>query len=320
MMANCHDLFQEFEEKIVLHESKRKYLRKGRNALRRIIRTAFRDADRSPLPDFKGQGSYAMSTIINPIKGEYDIDDGIYLRHLPETRLEEWPTPATVHAWIVDAVKGHTDTSPIDKRTCVRVVYAGDYHIDLPIYGQLDGKTYLAEKADKGWHESDPESLTTWFADSVKAKGQQLRRMVRYFKAWADYRSQEGKMPSALILTVLVTEEYGLFDRDDSCFGDLTQKIRSRMLGDTTIINPVDPDEDLYERAKTDEKNRFIKAMARVNEAAQRALGATDKPEACREWRACFGDRWPSCDDIEEESKQRYTKRPAILRDDARSA
>lgn len=49
----------------------------------------------------------------------------------------KWPTPETVHNWLVKATDGHTNEKPIDKKTCVRVVYAGQYHVDLPAYAEF---------------------------------------------------------------------------------------------------------------------------------------------------------------------------------------
>ena len=80
------------------------------------------------MPKFHAQGSFATQTTVNPLDGEFDLDDGVYLQHLDEYDQSGWPTPETVHGWIVDATNGYTKEKPIDKRTCVRVRYAGQYH------------------------------------------------------------------------------------------------------------------------------------------------------------------------------------------------
>ena len=104
---------------------------------------------------------------------------------------------ATVHQWLVNATDGHTSEKPMDKRTCVRVRYAGQHHVDLPAYGELNGKYLLAVKGETKWPHSDPMALTDWFVGQVKSRGEQLRRIVRYLKAWADFKSNRGgKMPS----------------------------------------------------------------------------------------------------------------------------
>lgn len=62
-----------------------------------------------------------MGTIVNPLDGEYDIDDGVYLQNLDKENKDSWPTPETVHSWIYKAVEGHTKEDPIDKRIKERV-------------------------------------------------------------------------------------------------------------------------------------------------------------------------------------------------------
>ncbi len=116
---------------------------------------------------------------------------------------------ATVHQWLVNATDGHTSEKPMDKRTCVRVRYAGQHHVDLPAYGELNGKYLLAVKGETKWPHSDPMALTDWFVGQVKSRGEQLRRIVRYLKAWADFKSNRGgKMPSGVILTVLAANHF----------------------------------------------------------------------------------------------------------------
>lgn len=319
-MANCHDLFVSYHKSIGLSSPAKEKLRKARDAIRERIGNSFRDAKRTPLPEFHEQGSYATHTIINPIDGEYDIDDGVYLQNLSKTDNSNWPTVETVHKWIVDAVVGHTGHSPIDKRTCVRVVYAGQYHVDLPIYAELNGENLHAEKGQQGWHKSEPKAIITWFQDAVKKDSEQLRRIVRYFKAWADYASKDGKLPGGFVFTVLVVGKFLSHDRDDVCFGKLVKAIHSKIMSSLYVLNPVDSSEDLLARYTKDQKKRLIDTLSRLQKVAAKALSTDSKLEACKAWRTEFGSRWPDCDAIEKSDRPLYTTTPAILKDDARSA
>ena len=87
-----------------------------------------------------------MKTLVNPIEGEFDLDDGIYLQGYEDLDFDDWVVPSTVHSWIKKAVDERTEQDVIDKDTCVRVPYASGYHIDLPIYICKDGVAYLAHK------------------------------------------------------------------------------------------------------------------------------------------------------------------------------
>lgn len=215
-----------FHEIISLDSNKKMELRKSRNALRDRIRWYFRNVLKIPAPKFRGQGSYSMGTTVNPLDGEFDIDDGVYLLHLDSSDAGTLPTPDTAHRWIVNATEGHTKEKPVDKKTCVRVRYAGQYHVDLPLYGKKGSEYLLAENGHKGWHASDPLALTDWFLSSVKRCGEQLHRTVRLLKAWADFQSgRRGKMPSGLILTVLAVQNIRLDSRDDICLAQTVEAI-----------------------------------------------------------------------------------------------
>ena len=294
-MADLQDKFKTFHDRIALMSGKKVSLRTARNALRDKIRKYFRDVLKLNVPKFHGQGSYSMGTMVNPLNGEFDIDDGVYLQHLDTSDKSEWPTPETVHRWLVQATDGHTGQKPVDKRTCVRVRYAGQYHVDLPVYGELNGAYLLAEKGEKGWHQSDPLALTDWFKGRVKIHGEQLRFIVRYLKAWADFQSsRRGKMPNGLILTVLAADHFYADTRDDIALANTLRNIDDAMRIILSVCNPVDAAEELTSRLTDQQKKRFQEAISDTADAATEAINIDDRHEASNIWRKQFGDRFPS--------------------------
>ncbi len=317
-MADCHDLFQQLDEKIKLTNSKRDDLMQARDAIRGRINKYFSDELKAASPDFKMQGSFAMKTTTNPLSGEFDVDDGVYLRNLPDSK-DDWPASSTVHSWIYRSVDGHTKEKPTDKRTCVRVTYAGHYHVDLPIYGQLGSETYLSEKGDEGWHPSDPIKFKDWFIGKVKNTDEQLRRIVRYIKAWADYESGKIGMPSNMILTVLTANAFVRYERDDSSFSNVLNSINDQIANSFVVANPVDLSEDLASELTQSQRNRFRERVSVFAQDSVEALQEESKEAACKRWASHFGDRFPSCKGLDEE-KALTTSAPAILKDDARSA
>ena len=318
-MAECHDLFQQFHEKIKLHDSKKDSLQTARDGIRNRIEKYFKEELKQKIPNFKMQGSFAMKTTVNPLNGEYDVDDGVYLNNI---ETEKWPTPAAVHKWIYDAVDGHTNENPVDKRTCVRVKYANNYHVDLPIYGTSEDLPYLAEKFDSGWHISDPCKLKDWFIDQVQTQGEQLRYIVRYIKAWADFDSQShGECSSSIILTVLATGcFYPYMNRDDASFARTLNNIRDSVCTLFRVKNPIDESEIISDRLTNAQKDLFKNRINAAVSGASKALQTNSNKEGCKEWRILLGNRFPNCDLIEENTVALKTIAPAILHDDARSA
>lgn len=305
-MSNLHNEFGTFHDKVALSPGKKASLRTSRDAVRERIRNFFREGLEVEAPKFHAQGSYAMGTTVNPLNGEFDIDDGVYLQHLDRHDSTKWPTPDTVHKWLITAVDGQTDEQPVDKRTCVRVLYTGRYHVDLPSYAMLNGEFLLAEKGEAGWHRSDPKALADWFKRQVRQRGEQLRRVVRYLKAWADYQAgKRGTMPSSLILTVLATEHFCPSDRDDVSLSNTATAIRNAVKPVFCVRNPVDPAEELTSRLEADQKTRFQKAISELADDSVTAVASTNTAKASRLWRGQLGDRFPLIEDASEDPNQK---------------
>jgi hypothetical protein len=293
-MADLQDEFTRFHDRIALTSGKKAVLRTARDAIRERIRNYFRETLKITVPKFRGQGSYAMGTTVNPIGGEYDIDDGVYFQHMDNQDDSDWPAAATVHQWLMKATDEHTSEKPMDKRTCVRIRYAGQYHVDLPSYGELNGQYLLAVKGEARWPHSDPIALTYWFKAMVKLHGEQLRRLVRYLKAWADFQSgRRGKMPSGLILTVLAANHFQRHEKDDIALTHTFQAILSAVSTIFFVLNPVDINEALTERLTDAQKTRFRVAIKAAAEDTSLAITQEDPHSASKLWRKQLGDRFP---------------------------
>jgi len=288
-VADCHKSFLDFNTVISLNSSHKKSLRKSRNAVREKIRDYFRDKQNGFFPKFHGQGSFMMNTIIDPLDGEFDIDDGIYFK----VEAEPFQSISTFHRWICEAVDGHTKQSPIDKQTCIRLVYARQYHLDLPIYYIIEGQTpYLAHKG-QGWIKSDPREFIKWFNSKADTNGQ-LKRIVRYLKAWSDYR--QGDLPSGLIFSILAANNIFFDERDDVAFYRTLLNIKSRLELNFVCYRPTTPaDENLLEDYSKTNKDYFLGQLGSFIQSAEKALGEkTSQKDACKAWQRHFGeDRFP---------------------------
>lgn len=311
-MANCDNLFKEFNERIKLSSSKKESLRVSRDSLREKIRTKFEDKDYAVR--FCWQGSFAMNTIITPKDNDYDIDDGIYI--LTDSEPEE--NIATLHRWIVEAAEDHTSQSPTDKNPCVRVHFADGHHVDLVLYHMKDSDEHprLAHKRD-GWIVSDPREFTDWFNAQCDEKGQ-LKRIIRYYKAWADHL--RGNMPSGLELTILATNNKALSDRDDVAFLDTMNSIQDSLQISFQCYRPTTPREDLSADYSETRKDYFLARLSSFVQSGEQALEEANQKDACPKWKRHFGPRFP-CDLAEDRLDDAAVyESPAFIRSDARSA
>ncbi|WP_338555593.1 CBASS cGAMP synthase [Paenibacillus sp. KS-LC4] len=321
-MSVCHDLFIDFHSEIFLTSDKKESLRTSRNAVREKIKKHFRDKLKLEEPKFYGQGSYMMNTTVVPIDGEFDIDDGIYLQNLEGVEEKDWPIPTTVHNWILDAVNGHTSSSPVDKNTCVRVIYKANYHVDLPIYVMSGSHPKLAHKS-KGWIDSDPKELTKWFNGEATSKGAQLKRIVRYLKAWKDYKEGETKLPSGMILSILAINHFvsDYKDNDDKALVETVRAIKEALDTSFSLVRPVFPSEELINDWSETKKTNFLDKLDSLIKKGDEALTSSDKTSASKKWRGIFGDRFPEYQAPDSETSAAFrSTSPAILGNHGRSA
>jgi hypothetical protein len=319
-MADCHDLFCEFLDKIRLSHSKRESLRTSRTANRDRIKDHFREELKKEVPKFYGQGSYNMHIIVNPLDDDFDIDDGIYLQGFG-TDQSEWPSCETVHGWIIDATKGYTKSPPKSRSNCVRVPYVG-YHVDLPCYiNNAEGVPMLLRKG-KDPVESSAREFSKWFQDKVNAYGDQLRHIVRYLKAWRDHQGGDALLASGLGLTILASDNFIADDRLDVAFIKAVTRIHSHMSAGGRITKPVRPYENLDDGWTSKEREDYVKKLKTLMDRGNDALDEESKSVASGIWRQIFGSRFPTVEEEKTKSAAPYvmvSSRPPILGNDGRS-
>jgi len=290
-MANCNTEFSQFLDNIQLGKTKIENLRTSRDALRERIKTYYKEKNEN-MPDFLGQGSFKAHTCINQKDEDYDIDDGVYLNHLPENKAD-WPKTETFHDEIMEAVKGHTDLPPKDKTACVRVQYKKEYHVDLAIYGEFDKKIYLARKGNDQWEENSPKLFTEWILGKVKSHGEQLRNVIKYIKKWAYYNGWINNI-SGFFITILVGNHFSpVAERDDLALYNTLVNITDYLRISRKIIRPVIPMKNMTESFSADEMDTMISRFGKFRDKAQESVMGVKKKDAQETWRSLFGDDFP---------------------------
>lgn len=309
-MANNHEQFIAFNKTI--NSNKRATLKKNRDALRERIKNYFsREYPDEIQPKFHWQGSYAMHTILNPLKDEnnlgvYDLDDGVYFigKSEDERHSVQW-----YHDRIYEAVDGHTSIKPDDNKPCITVNYGDGHHIDLPIYFMVEGDKHplLAHKT-KSWLDTDPRELLNWF--NGRDEHPQLRRIVRYLKAWCEYIrfKKEIKMPTGCSLTMLAVKNFKSNERDDIAMKNILVAIHNSLSSKFECLRPTFPkNEDLFEEYSETRKNNFMQELKSFRGDAERAIESKNPHEACMKWQKHFGDRF-SCSTAKDEDEDAQAK------------
>jgi hypothetical protein len=286
-MANMNKAFFDFDNEIKLTKSRKDKILASRNAVREKVKKYFSEDLKVNQPQFKTQGSFTINTALNPVgDNEVDTDDGIYLQHISDN--DKWPTPKEAHQMILDALKGHTQDGCEDKSSCVRVIYRNFYHLDLPVYIMKDDHAYLAQTKLNEWQHSDSKDFKDWFYKH--RTNEQTSRIVRYLKAWRDYRDFGF---SSIELTILAVENFSFQEnRDDLALyhtlGNINMAIQSYI-----IRKPVAPYENLWEDLLQEEKKERIGQLQSLFGDVKSAIENTSEHRSSLILKAQLGERFP---------------------------
>ena len=355
-MANCSSIFRSYNTKIRLSDNDREVLKKARNSLRDRMQKAYekfsKEEKKTHSIEFQSQGSFVMDTIIKPIEDDFDLDDGVYF--IGDLTEEQRAETQTFHDVIIKAIDRNNEIEDvIDKPTCVRVKYYSKYdgrelgfHVDLPIYyAETHEQPELAHTKD-GWVESNPVEFIAWFEEKAKSnfnkaflyestkyfndyekwlsdirkKDTQLRRIVRYLKAWADLKRKE--MPPGIVMSILAANNFVENERDDIALRDTLVSIKNDLdENDFTCIRPTPKvGEDLFANTSKEEKGYFYNALNSFIESANFAINNPNQKDACLKWKKHLGERFPCHLAKDEIEGSKIYAAPPIKNDNSKSA
>lgn len=150
------------------------------------------------------QGSWPHKTIIKPAEGvEFDADVMLIL----EEKSDWADSPKTYITKVHDALACHGIYKSLVKPAkcrCVRVAYAGDYHVDIvPLVALSDGRRVIVNGDDDTWEDTDPTGFTTWMKQKNDLTSGNLKRVIRLFKYLRDHRDDFKRTRSVLLTAML---------------------------------------------------------------------------------------------------------------------
>lgn len=292
-------------------------------------------------PRFFTQGSWAYKTLNAPAQQgqQADLDDGAYLPMTFVTGAKpSFVSKALFTA--VDAILGELAMQmewKLDKSkaTCSRLEISAKGHIDVPLYAIPDQDFVTLEKAaaargyhafaeaagaigrdswavlptgsvllairDGTWAESDPRPVKDWFLNQVVLQGEQLRRVVRYLKAWRDWTWKQGG-PNSLLLMVAISKVFGERDRrDDLAFLDVVRALPDEFR--RGVFNPVQPSEDLTKKYGERGVRNLIERIEELLKYLDAAImQSSDAAQSCTWLQQKLGPRFPKNLDAVKES------------------
>jgi cyclic GMP-AMP synthase DncV-like protein len=282
------------------------------------------------------QGSYAMKTMIQHDRNDYDVDDGVYFKRdrLKDDQGQD-KSPEDARKMVSDALQDkHFADQPEPRDNCVRVYYKSEgYHVDVPVYREnrttdpftgAEKKWFEIAAGDK-WRTSDPLANTQWFKNANTSKSPdastdgnegQFVRIVRMVKAFA--RSRWGwtdKIASGFTISKMCCDNFARDDgRDDRSFRRTLRGISLQLALGVAVRHPV-LDENLAESG--DAKTNFLKEKIDENLKHLEVLDRLDctHDDAMKAWDALFFTDWFSKQpDPSKKSKIEKASGPAVIK------
>lgn len=284
----------------------------------------------------QGSWAYKTLNAPAQMPQQADIDDGCYLPLSFVTQTRRPSVAAAVFFQVVEEALTPLAAARkwkliTDKATCVRLEIAPRAHIDVPLYAIPDQEfeTLTARVLDHGfesfseavlakaerdawtalprnsvllahreedWIESDPRPVKEWFQNEVQARGEQLRRVVRYLKAYRDWAWPSGGPASLLLMAAAVPKFERRDRRDDLALLDVVAELPAALR--KGVSNPVDEKESLTERLRkgSGDKDLVEEAATKFEECEKLlrgALAAGNAGQACTWMQQAFGTRFP---------------------------
>jgi hypothetical protein len=199
---------------------------------------------------YEPQGSWPHETIIKPAEGvEFDADFMLVMKEQPD-----WAdSPKTYISKVRSALARHGTygelVQPVKNR-CVRVVYAGDYHVDVvPYLALADGRQVIVNGETDGWEDTDPAGFTEWMKGKNDTSGGHLKKVIRLFKYLRDHQDN-FKLTRSVLITALLGERVnsanliadpGYYEDLPTAFFNLVSDLNVWLQANPSMPSIVDP-------------------------------------------------------------------------------
>jgi len=306
-MSDAQSSFTSFHSTIRLDPENNEMLREKRDTLLKNLKDKINPA--APSYSTFHQGSYELSTGVNPLGGDPDMDVGIIFDCQPE----DYGDPVVLKRFVRNALE-HINRTVRIRKPCVTVEYLKggerEMHIDLAIYcTNSSGVTQLARGRESDptntdfryWETSEPKKLNTTIIDAFSgADREQWRRVVRYLKRWRDIKIGHKNIPSIALTVEAIQQFKAVYDKVDGkhrdliAMRDMLDRILSRWVGKRLQVGlPVEPYCDLLENVTDIQIEDFKTKLTKLRDVLNDADKEADTHEACKLLQGQFGVDFP---------------------------
>ncbi|MBN2213979.1 MAG: nucleotidyltransferase [Bacteroidales bacterium] len=284
--TQIENLLARMAESIQLDDTRKERMKSAYEAIENLLKedtTFFKKIDFEVYP----QGSVRIGTTVKPIaKNEFDLDIVIHL-------ILDWHkyTPEQIYNELKRVlINNGSYREKIElKNRCIRLNYAGDFHMDIIPGCQENSfdqdKLLVADRELGNWTSSNPRGYSSWFMQKVNiiqltllekaytmeklpidefAKKKPLQRAVQLIKMYRDkfFENNQEMATTSIILTTIFGEYYNgeesIFNTIENIISKIKNDIPNKEMSFSRIVvlNPVNNEEDFTDKW-TDKPNLY---------------------------------------------------------------
>ena len=246
-------------------------------------------------------GSWAHRLIIKPIQenDEFDADVLLYVQEQPD-----WLPKDYIEKLYTEFRSSSAYRHLVSRKTrCLRINYAGQFHIDLVPYLERGTQRYITNRLDPAgegsFEASNPVTFTEWIDERQRFTNGTFIKVVRLAKYLRDFKSTF--VCKSIILTTLLGNEVNEIEasvypekyRDvPSTFVTLLEKLAASLPASMpAVMDPAETGDNFTDRYG-DEWNyeNFRSRIIYYSDKARLAYDESDRDKSIALWREIFGD------------------------------
>lgn len=299
--AQIDDLLARAAEKLQLDKTRREKIESSYMSIQEVLEN---DPEFFNSKSFEiyPQGSVRIGTTVKPLaKNEFDLDIVLHIRD----KNYEQTNPIKVYNELKRVLKndGRYEDKVEPKTRCVRLKYAGDYHMDI-LPGcqekiQNEDVIIIPDRELKEWLISNPRGYAKWFLEKAEtirltllekaysaeeipaddfATKKPLQRAVQIIKRYRDlfFEKSPDYATSSIVLTTIAGELYqnqeSIFETIDSIISQIKNKVNVSRTQRIKVLNPVNEEEDFTDKWEREPQyySEFIRFSESLYESWQR--------------------------------------------------
>ncbi len=294
------DDFEAFlREEVNLNQARLDRLQQSVNALENFL--SEHDIFGRIFLDFIPAGSWAHRTIIRPVmdNDEFDADVLLYIKE----RTDWQPKDYIEKLW--SAFRSHEVYKPLAQRKtrCVRINYAGDFHIDVVPYLERFGSHYITNRCEPEgvgrFEASDPETFTAWIDERQRLTNGHFIKTIRLVKYLRDFKNTFD-CKSIILMTLLGNQVNPVqASRSPELYADVPSTLVT-LLGKLAtalpaimpdILDPAGTGDNFSARYKEEwNYSNFRTRMINYADQMRDAYEEKNRAIAIEKWQGIFGD------------------------------